>query len=58
MSVGNSVGINWDNARAPFFFSSAGYGVNSDMLHMGTYDFSLAQFIFNTSSLMYYIVLP
>ncbi|KAI7204368.1 hypothetical protein KC352_g18537, partial [Hortaea werneckii] len=25
--VGNSEGVNWANARAPFFFSNAGYGV-------------------------------
>jgi hypothetical protein len=61
MGVGNGVGINWDNARAPFFFSSAGYGVYADTLFMGNYDFGqpgIAQFIFNTSSLVYYIILP
>lgn len=61
MGVGNEVGINWSNARAPFFFSSAGYGVYTDTLSMGSYDFSqpgTAQFIFNSSSLVYYIILP
>ncbi|KAF2790944.1 glycoside hydrolase family 31 protein [Melanomma pulvis-pyrius CBS 109.77] len=52
--VGNNVGINWVNARAPFFLTSAGYGVYSDTLKMGSYNFSVpgeAQFIFNSSSL-------
>jgi len=59
--VGNNVGINWANARAPFFFTSAGYGVYTDTLKMGSYDFSLpgeVQFIFNSSSLVFYIILP
>ncbi|KAF2013491.1 glycoside hydrolase family 31 protein [Aaosphaeria arxii CBS 175.79] len=59
--VGNNVGINWVNARAPFFLTSAGYGVYTDTLKMGSYDFTTpgeAQFIFNTSSLLYYIILP
>ena len=59
--VGNNVGINWSNARAPFFLTSAGYGVYTDTLEMGSYNFSVpgqAQFIFNTSSLVYYIILP
>lgn len=59
--LGNSDGINWDNARAPFFFTSAGYGVYADTLDMGSFDFTTpgqAQFIFNTSSLVYYITLP
>src|SRR6478735_2676058 len=30
--VGNNVGVNWSNARAPFFLSSAGYGVYADTL--------------------------
>ncbi|KAI9730865.1 MAG: hypothetical protein M1834_005583 [Cirrosporium novae-zelandiae] len=59
--VGNSEGINWSNARAPFFLTNAGYGVYADTLDMGSYDFTVpgqAQFIFNTSSLVYYIILP
>lgn len=59
--VGNNVGINWVNARAPFFLTSAGYGVYTDTLKMGSYNFSIpgeAQFIFNSSSLVYYIILP
>ncbi|KAF2662834.1 glycoside hydrolase family 31 protein [Lophiostoma macrostomum CBS 122681] len=59
--VGNSVGINWSNARAPFFLTSTGYGVYTDTLTMGSYDFTTAgsaQFIFNSSSLVYYIILP
>ncbi|KAF2634971.1 hypothetical protein P280DRAFT_511566 [Massarina eburnea CBS 473.64] len=59
--VGNEVGINWSNARAPFLLSSEGYGVYTDTLKMGSYDFTKngeAQFIFNSSSLVYYIILP
>ncbi|KAF1975361.1 hypothetical protein BU23DRAFT_83244 [Bimuria novae-zelandiae CBS 107.79] len=59
--VGNNVGINWCNARAPFFLTSTGYGVYADTLKMGSYDFTHpgdAQFIFNSSSLVYYIILP
>ncbi|KAF2468034.1 uncharacterized protein BDR25DRAFT_373568 [Lindgomyces ingoldianus] len=59
--VGNAEGINWSNARAPFFITSAGYGVYADTLGMGSYDFKTpgeAQFIFNTSNLSYYIILP
>jgi alpha-D-xyloside xylohydrolase len=59
--VGNSDGVNWSNARAPFFMTSAGYGVYADTLEMGSFDFSTpgeAQFIFNSSSITYYIILP
>lgn len=59
--VGNEVGINWSNARAPFFMTSSGYGIYADTLAMGTYNFSVpgqAQFVFNTSALTYYIILP
>jgi alpha-D-xyloside xylohydrolase len=59
--LGVSTGVNWDNARAPFFFSSSGYGVYADTLSMGSFDFKTpgqAEFIFNTSSLTYYIILP
>ncbi|KAF2186991.1 glycoside hydrolase family 31 protein [Zopfia rhizophila CBS 207.26] len=59
--VGNSEGINWCSARAPFFITSAGYGVYTDTLKMGSYNFMRpgeAQYIFNSSSLVYYIILP
>ena len=59
--VGFVTGVNWANARAPFFITNAGYGVYADTLEMGTYDFSQpgrAEFNFNTSSLVYYIILP
>ena len=59
--TGDSQGVNWDNARAPFFFSSDGYGVYADTIDMGSYDFTQqdsTQFTFNTSSLVYYIILP
>ncbi|KAF1949457.1 hypothetical protein CC80DRAFT_598911 [Byssothecium circinans] len=59
--VGNEVGINWSNARAPFFLSSEGYGVYADTLKMGSYDFreeGEVRFVFNSSSLVYYIILP
>ncbi|KAF2277471.1 uncharacterized protein EI97DRAFT_441518 [Westerdykella ornata] len=59
--VGSNVGINWVNARAPFFLTSAGYGVYADTLRMGSFDFTTpgqAQFIFNSSTLVYYIILP
>ena len=59
--TGDSQGVNWANARAPFFFSSDGYGVYADTVDMGSYDFTkpgYAEFIFNTSNLDYYIILP
>ena len=59
--TGDSQGVNWDNARAPFYFNNDGYGVYTDTLQMGSYDFTQpgsSQFIFNTSSLVYYIILP
>jgi alpha-D-xyloside xylohydrolase len=64
--VGNAEGVNWSNARAPFVITSdptsgSAYGVYADTLSMGSFDFTtpgLAQFIFNTSSLVYYIILP
>ncbi|KAJ9220952.1 CAZyme family GH31 [Paecilomyces variotii] len=58
---GNSEGINWSNARAPFFISTAGYGVYADSTAMSSYEFTApgtAEFIFNTSSLTYYIITP
>ena len=59
--VGNNIGINWCNARAPFFLTSAGYGVYAHTLKMRSYSFEApgdAQFIFNSSSLTYYVILP
>jgi alpha-D-xyloside xylohydrolase len=61
LGVGNADGVNWDNARAPFFITTAGYGVYADTDKMGSYDFTSpgqAQFVFNTSSLVYYIIIP
>lgn len=60
-AVGNSDGVNWSNARAPFFITNGGCGVYADTLDMGSFDFTTpgqAQFIFNTSSLTYYVILP
>ncbi|KXS98561.1 hypothetical protein AC578_4322 [Pseudocercospora eumusae] len=57
--VGYAEGVNWANARAPFFFSDAGWAVYADTLAMGSFNFSVsghAQFIFNTSSLAFYII--
>ncbi|EME79180.1 glycoside hydrolase family 31 protein [Pseudocercospora fijiensis CIRAD86] len=57
--IGNSKGVHWANARAPFFFSDAGWAVYADTLTMGSFNFSVPvhpQFIFNTSSLVYYII--
>ena len=59
--LGDSQGVNWDNARAPFFFTDAGYGVYADTLDMGSYNFrrpGSAEFIFNSSSLVYYVIVP
>jgi alpha-D-xyloside xylohydrolase len=59
--VGNADGVNWSNARAPFFLTTAGYGVYVDTLQMGSFDFTKqgeAQFVFYTNSLVYYIILP
>lgn len=58
---GGMTGTNFANARAPFFLSSSGYGVYTDTLKMGSYNFSTpgeVQFIFNSSSLVYFIILP
>ncbi|KAH8890581.1 hypothetical protein GQ53DRAFT_866875 [Thozetella sp. PMI_491] len=54
-------GINYCNARAPFYLSSAGYGLYIDSLAMGTFNFSAGDstnFVFNSSSLSVYVVLP
>lgn len=61
LGYGNELGINWSNARAPFFYSTAGYGVYIDTLYMGSFDFTTpgtGRFVFNTSSLSYYIIQP
>ncbi|KAK5163173.1 uncharacterized protein LTR77_010957 [Saxophila tyrrhenica] len=59
--VENVRGVNYANARSPFFITNAGYGVYTDTLEMGTYNFEqsgVAEFNFNSSSLVYYIILP
>ena len=58
--TGNMLGLNWASARAPFFITKAGYGVYVDTLKMGSFRFSEseARYIFNTSSLTYYVILP
>jgi len=59
--LGNSEGANWQNARAPFFMTNAGYGVYADSLAMSSWNFTQpgqAEFIFNSSSLVYYVILP
>ncbi|OJD36498.1 glycoside hydrolase family 31 protein [Diplodia corticola] len=59
--IGEMEGINWSNARAPFFLTSAGYGVYIDTLAMGLFDFSAptnTRFVFNASSLTVYLILP
>jgi alpha-D-xyloside xylohydrolase len=59
LGLGTKTGVNWSNARAPFFITSSGYGVYADTDKMGSFDFTVpgqAQFIFNTSSLVYYII--
>lgn len=59
--LGDSKGVNWSNARAPFFFTDYGYGVYADTLDMGSFDFATpdqAQFVFNASSLVFYVILP
>lgn len=61
IGVGDDEGINWSNARAPFFITTAGYGIYVDTLSIGSFDFSMpnmARFVFNTSSLAYYIIIP
>ena len=61
LGVGNEEGVNWSNARAPFFVTTAGYGVYADTMEMGSFDFTnpmQAQFVFNTTSLTYYIIFP
>ncbi|KAF4303866.1 Glycoside hydrolase family 31 [Botryosphaeria dothidea] len=59
--VGEATGVNWCNARAPFFLTNAGYGMYIDTLAMGLFDFSdpaSSRFVFNASSLTIYVILP
>ncbi|KAL1633961.1 hypothetical protein SLS56_002552 [Neofusicoccum ribis] len=59
--IGEVTGVNWSNARAPFFLTSNGYGVYIDTLAMGLFDFSMpdsSRFVFNSSSLTIYVILP
>ncbi|KAH7058902.1 glycosyl hydrolases family 31-domain-containing protein [Macrophomina phaseolina] len=59
--IGEATGVNWSNARAPFFLSSAGYGIYIDTLAMGLFDFSNSgstRFVFNATSLTVYAILP
>lgn len=59
--LGNSEGANWQNARAPFFLTAAGYRVYADSLAMSSWNSTQpghAEFIFNASSLVYYVILP
>jgi alpha-D-xyloside xylohydrolase len=56
---GDQPGINWANARAPFFFSKSGFGVYVDTPEIGTFDFSVpgqVRFTFNASSLTYSVM--
>lgn len=61
--LGDSEGVNWSNARAPFFLNTAngGFGVYADTLAMGSFDFTTpgqSSFVFNSSSIVFYVVLP
>lgn len=59
--LGNSEGANWQNARAPFFLTAAGYRVYADSLAMSSWNSTQpghAEFISNASSLVYYVILP
>lgn len=65
-------GINYASVRSPFFLSSAGYAVYTDTHAMGSYSFyspssdddegkknsAEAEFRFNATELVYYIILP
>jgi len=56
---GEQPGINWSNARAPFFFSKSGFGVYVDTTELGNFDFSIpgqVRFAFNASSLTYSVM--
>ncbi len=39
---GDQTGVNWSNARAPFFFSKSGFGVYVDTPQYGAFDFARA----------------
>lgn len=54
-------GVQYSSARAPFYMASDGYAVYTDTMAMGSYDFANDQsvrFIFNTTQLTYYIIMP
>lgn len=55
-------GVKYSSARSPFFISDTGYAVYTDTMSMGSYSFSSedqeVQFIFNTTELVYYVILP
>lgn len=56
---GDQPGINWANARAPFFFSRSGFGVYVDSASYGTFDFSKGgsvSYTFNASTLSYTVM--
>jgi len=56
---GDQPGINWSNARAPFFFSKSGFGIYVDTDRIGSFDFTQsgqAKFVFNASSLTYMVL--
>jgi len=56
---GDQPGVNYANARAPFFFSKSGFGVYVDTLSMGTFSFSegRANFSFKGDAKVKYTVL-
>lgn len=57
--IGDQVGVNYANARAPFFFTRSGFGVYVDTLKMGRFDFkrpNKANFTFDTTALTYTVM--
>jgi alpha-D-xyloside xylohydrolase len=55
---GDQPGVNYANARAPFFFTKSGFGVYVDTLQMGRFHFSgtTANFTFNTPVVSYRVL--
>lgn len=55
---GDQPGVNYANARAPFFFTRSGFGVYVDTLEMGSFHFSSsgANFTFGKPSLAYNVL--
>ncbi len=56
---GDQPGINWSNARAPFFFSKSGFGIYVDTTDYGVFDFSQSgqvKFTFNATTLTYSVI--